>query len=54
MPQTNAELASLGVAAINETYRTGDLAPWRRQGKLIHWMIFGDREQALEAAGPSK
>ncbi len=29
MSQANVELADRGVRAINETYRTGDLAPWR-------------------------
>jgi ketosteroid isomerase-like protein len=29
MPHPNLELADRAVAAINETYRTGDMAPWR-------------------------
>ena len=30
MSQENVELARAGVAAINETYRTGDVLPWRQ------------------------
>jgi hypothetical protein len=30
MSQENVEIAERGVAALNETYRTGDMRPWRR------------------------
>jgi ketosteroid isomerase-like protein len=30
MPQENVEQARKAVTAINESYRTGDLGPWRR------------------------
>ena len=30
VPHKNTEVAERGVAALNETYRTGDMRPWRR------------------------
>ena len=30
MSQENVDLADRAVAAVNETYRTGDMGPWRR------------------------
>jgi ketosteroid isomerase-like protein len=30
VPPTNAEVVEQAVAAVNETYRTGDTEPWRR------------------------
>jgi ketosteroid isomerase-like protein len=45
MSQENVELAREGVAAINETYRTGDVTPWRR-----HVEAAFDADVALDAA----
>jgi ketosteroid isomerase-like protein len=44
MSQENVELATRGVVAINETYRTGDLGPWRRHVEAVC-----DPEMVLEA-----
>jgi hypothetical protein len=44
MSHENVELAKLGVAAVNETYRSGDLAPWRR-----HVAATCDPEVVLES-----
>jgi hypothetical protein len=43
MSQENVELAREAIGAVNETYRTGDLGPWRR-----HVERSFDREVVLE------
>ncbi len=45
MSQENVEVARQAVKAINETYRTGDLLPWRRHVERTF-----DPEVVLEAA----
>jgi ketosteroid isomerase-like protein len=46
VPPEYAELVSEGVAAINETYRTGDIAHWRRHVEKVC-----DPEVVLEGVG---
>jgi ketosteroid isomerase-like protein len=44
MSQENAEIVRRGLAAINETYQTGDMVPWRQMVKEAF-----DPEIVLEA-----
>jgi ketosteroid isomerase-like protein len=44
--EQNVELAREGIAALNEAYTTGDVAPWRRQVEKAC-----DPEVVLEAGG---
>jgi ketosteroid isomerase-like protein len=46
MSEENVELAKEGIAAINETYSTGDVLPWRRHAEKAF-----DPEVMLEAGG---
>ncbi len=46
MSQENVEHAERGVVAINETYRTGDMGPWRRDVEEVF-----DPDVVLEAEG---
>jgi hypothetical protein len=46
MSQENIQRAERGVLAVNETYRTGDLAPWRRHVEEVF-----DPGVALETEG---
>ena len=44
MSEENVELAKQGIAALNDTYRTGDILPWRQQVEKAF-----DPEVVLEA-----
>jgi hypothetical protein len=46
MSRENVEMAHQGAEAINETYRTGDLRPWRRHVERMF-----DAEVVLEGGG---
>ena len=46
MSQETVQLAKDGIAAINETYATGDLLPWRRHVEKAF-----DPEVVVEAGG---